>query len=201
MASLLGLLPLLPLVRFLRLHLLFLLLLRHSELIVCRVSWLLGLFLVTLLSLLSLRLLLGLLFSLLFTSPMCSSLLLVVLVQALGGCGLCGLGVAAVLFLSVVQFVSLLVLGSLLFQLGVRAFGGRPLTLRRFTTSSWSLRRRSSIVLLLMPCVLLVRQIPYRAMSLGLKVVILCWSRLPVAVGAVLPGHAVTRSWSISSLT
>ena len=45
------------------------------------------------------------------------------------------------LSLSVVQFVSLLVLGSLLFQLGVRAFRGRLLTLCRFTTSSWSLHR------------------------------------------------------------
>ena len=44
------------------------------------------------------------------------------------------------LSLSVVQFVSLLVLGSLLFQLGVRALGGGLLTLRPFTTSSWSLR-------------------------------------------------------------
>ena len=33
-----------------------------------------------------------------------------------------------------------------------------------------------------MPSVLLVRQIPYRALSLGLKVVIRRWSRLPFAV-------------------
>ena len=84
MTSLLGLLPLPPLLLplgFLRL-LLLLLLLRPFELIVCGVSQLHGLFRVTLLSLLSLRLLLGLLllFSLLFTSPMCSSPLLVVLV-------------------------------------------------------------------------------------------------------------------------
>ena len=35
---------------------------------------------------------------------------------------------------------------------------------------------------LLMPSVLLVRQIPYRALSLGLKVVIRRWSRLSFAV-------------------
>ena len=105
------------------------------------------------------------------------------------------------LSLSVVQFVSLLVLGSLLFQLGVSAFGGRLLTLRRFTASLWSLCRRSSVEWLLMPCVLLVRQIPYRALCLGLKVVILRWSHLPVAVSSVLPGLAATRSWSVLSLT
>ena len=35
---------------------------------------------------------------------------------------------------------------------------------------------------LLMPSVLLVRQIPYRVLSLGLKVMIRRWSRLPFAV-------------------
>ena len=42
---------------------------------------------------------------------------------------------------------------------------------------------------LLMPSVLLVRQIPYRALSLGLKVVICLWSRLPFAVLCGLGAH------------
>ena len=73
----------------------------------------------------------------------------------------------------------LFVLGSLLFQLGVECpWRGGLLTLSRFSASSLSLCRRSSVVWLLMPCVLLVWQIPYRVMSLGLKVVILRWSCL-----------------------
>ena len=78
------------------------------------------------------------------------------------------------------SFVFLLfVLGSLLFQLGVRAFGGGGLlTLCCFSASSLGLHSRSSVVWLLRPCVLLVWQHPYRAMSLGLKIVVLRWSRL-----------------------
>ena len=63
-------------------------------------------------------------------------------------------------FLSAVLCVSLLfVLGYLLIQLEVRAFGGGLLTLRRFSALLLSLHRRSSVLWLLMPCVLLVRHV------------------------------------------
>ena len=186
--SSLGRLPLPLLLLLVVLHLLLLLPLWPFGRIVYGVLRLRGLFRVLLLSFLSLTLLLGLLFlsSLLSTLRMSSSPLLVVLVSGqlwmLARCFryvfscvvlLCS---AVFQFLSAVLCVSLLfVLGSLLFQLGVRAFrGGFSL----FAASSLSLRRRSSTVWLMMPCVLLVWQIPYRAMSLGLKVVILRWSRL-----------------------
>ena len=76
------------------------------------------------------------------------------------------------------------VLGSLLFQLGVRAFGGGGLlTLRRFSASSVILHRRSSECGIMLPSGLLVWQIPYREMrSLGLKVSIHRGSRLPCLV-------------------
>ena len=150
-----------------------------------------GLFLVLFLSLLSLRPLLGglLLSSLLSTLQMSSSHFPVVLVS--GQLWLLAryfryvFSRAVLLYNAIFQFLSailrvslLFVLGSLLFQLRVRAFGGGLLTLHRLSALSLSLRRRSSIVWLLMPCVLLVRQIPYRAMTLGLKVALLRWSRL-----------------------
>ena len=55
-----------------------------------------------------------------------------------------------------------------------------------------------------MPSALLVWQIPYRALSLGLKVVIRRWSRLPFAVLRGVGGGGGgggARSWSILSLT
>ena len=53
---------------------------------------------------------------------------------------------------------------------------------------------------LLMPSVLLVWQIPYRALSLGLKVVIRRWSRLLFA-GLCGLELAAARRWSVPSLT
>ena len=86
--------------------------------------------------------------------------------------------------MSVFLFVVFL-LGSLLLQLGVGALGGGGgglLTLHLFPSFALFLRGRSSVVWLLMPCVLLVRQIPYRALPLGLKVVFCRWSRSPFAL-------------------
>ena len=60
-------------------------------------------------------------------------------------CGVVLLCCAVFQFIATVWSVSLFfVLGSLLFQLGVRAFGGGLLTLRRFSTSSVILRRMNS---------------------------------------------------------